>query len=108
MSSKSTTSRTKADALGSGKARKSADEPNVRVTKKVPKGDSSIVRETFSLPPLDSELIEAVRQRGAVVGVMLNRSEVVRAGVAALMTLDEDTFKRVVSGVPKLKSGRQT
>lgn len=93
---------------GTGKVRKSAVTSDVRVTKKVPKGESSIVRETFSLPPADSAEIEAVRRRGAVTGVMLNRSEVIRAGIAALMTIDDETFNRVVSGVPKLKSGRQT
>jgi hypothetical protein len=90
------------------KVRKSSASYDVRVTEKVPKGESSVVRETFSLPPNDSSAIEAVRRRGAVAGVMLNRSEVVRAGIAALLKVDGKTFNEVVSGVPKLKSGRHT
>jgi hypothetical protein len=101
-------SKVKPAPAGTGKARKSAASSDVRVTEKVPKGESSIVRETFSLPPADSSAIEAVRRRGAVTGVMLNRSEVVRAGIAALLKIDEKTFNEIVSGVPKLKSGRQT
>ena len=101
-------SKTKSVTAVSGTVRKSVDEDDVRVIKKVPKGESSIVRETFSLPPADSADIEAVRRRGAAAGVMLNRSEVVRAGIAALLKIDELTFNEVVSGVPKLKSGRQT
>ena len=77
-----------------------------RDTKKVPKGESVIIRETFSLPPEESSRIDKARQRSAVAGVMINRSEVIRAGIAALHRLDDKTFQEIVSSVPKLKTGR--
>jgi hypothetical protein len=77
-----------------------------RVTRKTPKGESVIIRETFSLPPDESRQIDALRMRAAQAGVLLNRSEVVRAGIAALATLNENKFSAVTNDVPKLKTGR--
>lgn len=79
-----------------------------RVTKKIPKGESVIIRETFSLPPGDSACIDALRLRAAKSGVMLNRSEIIRAGIAALAMLNETQFADVTNEVPKLKTGRPT
>jgi hypothetical protein len=39
-------------------------------------------------------------------GVLLNRNEVVRTGVAALATLSDKQFSAVTNDVPKLKTGR--
>lgn len=95
-----------AKVAGSVKALNADFVPGARVTKKTPKGDSVIIRETFSLPPGESMDIDAARRRCAVAGVMLNRSEVIRAGIAALAKLDDATFLAVTSSVPKLKTGR--
>lgn len=79
-----------------------------RVTRKEPKGESAIIRETFSLPPDESRRIDGLRMRAAQAGVMLNRSEVVRAGIAALAMLNDAQFSSVTNDVPKLKTGRPT
>lgn len=79
-----------------------------RVTRKTPKGESAIIRETFSLPPDESRRIDGLRMRAAQAGVMLNRSEVVRAGIAALALLNDSQFADVTNDVPKLKTGRPT
>lgn len=79
-----------------------------RVTRKEPKGESAIIRETFSLPPDESRRIDGLRMRAAQAGVMLNRSEVVRAGIAALAMLNDTQFSAVTNDVPKLKTGRPT
>ena len=75
-------------------------------TPKQPKGESAIIRETFSLPPDESDKIDSLRMRAAKVGIMLNRSETIRAGIEALLYLDEKSFSAVVAKVPKLKTGR--
>ena len=79
-----------------------------RVTRKTPKGESVIIRETFSLPPSESSRIDALRMRAAQAGVMLNRSEIVRAGIAALASLEDEAFAEIANNVPKLKTGRPT
>ena len=80
----------------------------IRVTRKMPKRESVIIRETFSLPPDESARIDAMRMRAAKAGVMLNRSEIIRAGIAALTQLDEAPFLTIANNVPKLKTGRPT
>lgn len=83
-----------------------ASTPGSRVTKKAAAGDSSIIRETFSMPPADSALIDQLRQRIAAQGVILNRSEILRAGLAALSALPESMLADAGNRVPKMKTGR--
>ncbi|SER86022.1 hypothetical protein [Giesbergeria anulus] len=80
--------------------------PGSRVTRKESAGDSAIIRETFSLPPSDSALIDQLRQRSAAQGVMLNRSEILRAGLAALNMLPDSKLVEISNLVPKMKTGR--
>lgn len=68
--------------------------------------DATIIRQTYSMLRRDRELIEELRLRAWKNGVLLNRSEVVRAGIAALATLDTGTFIALSEEVPKLKTGR--
>lgn len=83
-----------------------ASVPVSRATKKESVGDSAIIRETFSMPPSDSDLIDQLRQRSAAQGVMLNRSEILRAGLAALSTLSDAKLVEIGNQVPKMKTGR--
>lgn len=83
-----------------------ARTPSSRATKKESVGDSAIIRETFSMPPGDSDLIDQLRQRSAAQGVMLNRSEILRAGLAALRTLSDAKLVEIGNAVPKMKTGR--
>lgn len=77
-----------------------------RDEKKVVVGDGSVIRENFSMPPSDSMLINELRTRAAAKGVLLNRSEVLRAGLAALSALDDAQLADVANRVPKMKAGR--
>ena len=77
-----------------------------RATKKESVGDSAIIRETFSMPPGDSDLIDQLRQRSAAQGVMLNRSEILRAGLVALCALPDSKLIEIGNLVPKMKTGR--
>lgn len=83
-----------------------ASVPGSRATKKESVGDSAIIRETFSMPPGDSDLIDQLRQRSAAQGVMLNRSEILRAGLVALSTLSDAKLVEIGNRVPKMKTGR--
>lgn len=77
-----------------------------REEKKAVVGDGSVIRENFSLPPSDSALIDALRKRVAAQGVLLNRSEILRAGLAALSALGNAQLVDIASQVPKMKAGR--
>lgn len=66
----------------------------------------TVVRENFSLPPSDSELIEVLRRRAAREGVLLNRSELLRASLAALNHLSDAEIAEIGGQVPKIRTGR--
>lgn len=80
---------------------------NSRAEVKKPVGESAVIKETFSLPPDESALIDRVRMRAAALGMMLNRSEVVRLGVlAALKYLDDGQLAEAADAIPRIKTGR--
>lgn len=77
-----------------------------RYQPKVAEGTRAVIRENFSFPPSDSELIEVLRSRAGRAGVLLNRSEILRAGLAALSKLSDAEIAAICDQVPKIKTGR--
>lgn len=73
---------------------------------KTPPGSGRAVRESLSLLPEESQIIDNLRLRLATVGVIPNRSELLRAGIRALKDLDAKALDELLSKVPKLKPGR--
>jgi len=65
-----------------------------------------VVRATFSLPGSALTDIEAIRKKLALDGYILNKSEVVRVGLAALDTLSERHIKKAIGDIERLKAGR--
>ena len=65
-----------------------------------------VVRETFSLPPQDSELIGELRDKCLAVGVYVSKSELIRAGLHALNVLSLEDLRSRVLAVEKLPVGR--
>lgn len=65
-----------------------------------------VVRETFSLPPQDVELIGQLREKCLAAGIYVSKSELVRAGLHALNILSVEVLRSTVSGVEKLPVGR--
>lgn len=66
-----------------------------------PKG---VVRELFSLGLDDRDRIQAVIRRGESLGIVLNKSEVVRAGIQALLKLPSDAFLQAI-GIERFRPG---
>lgn len=64
------------------------------------------IRATFSLPSETIEDIEGLRQKFAKDGHILNRSELIRVGLAALDTLSERSARKLISEIERLKAGR--
>lgn len=63
-------------------------------------------RATFSLPSQAVDEIEQLRSEFGKKGVLLNRSEVVRLGLAALRRLPERQLLLAVHSLERLKAGR--
>lgn len=70
---------------------------------------SSVVRDTFSMPPDDYSRIEELRITAAREGrVSTSKSEVVRAGLQALGALNGQQLVEALSRLEKLVPGRKS
>lgn len=65
----------------------------------------TIVRDTFSFPRGDHDLIAELRHRCFSAGFSATKSELVRAGLHALAAMPAPTFANTIAGVEKLKPG---
>lgn len=52
-----------------------------------------VVRRAFSMQEADAQLIEALRVRCAIQGMLMNQSEVVRVGLHVLADMDDGDLK---------------
>jgi Arc/MetJ-type ribon-helix-helix transcriptional regulator len=71
------------------------------------KGDAMVIRDTFSMPPDDHKLIEQLRVRAAREGRNTNKSEVIRAGLRALDSLQSAQLVELLEGLERVKPGRK-
>jgi len=65
-----------------------------------------VIRDSFTMPLADYELIGVLKQRCIAVGVAIKKSELLRAGLATLEQLPLESLARVVAGVETVKTGR--
>ncbi len=81
--------------------------PVVPGAKEQPKKER-VIRDSFTLPSGDYDLIAAIRQRCLSSAVNVTKSEVIRAGLHALMEMPEEDLIRLVGSLEKVKTGRPT
>ena len=67
-----------------------------------------VVRDSFSLPANDYELISAIKDRCLGLSVSITKSEAIRAGLHALQQLSDKELLLVVRELEKVKTGRPT
>jgi hypothetical protein len=65
-----------------------------------------VIRDSFTMPASDYESITRIKQRAMKAGIGTNKSEILRAGLAALDTMPEKEFLKLFKGLPKVKPGR--
>jgi hypothetical protein len=65
-----------------------------------------VVRDSFTMPIADYELIAELKERCIRLGLAMKKSELLRAGLAALDKLPDDTLKSVAGAVESVKTGR--
>ncbi len=65
-----------------------------------------VIRDGFSMPVSDQQLIQDIRVKGIKLGVESNKSEIVRAGLRALMDLPDNKLTSLLKTIPKIKTGR--
>ena len=92
----------KAEAvIGGGKsAPRSQEQPR--------NGSDKVIRDSFTIPGNEYELISRIKGRCMKAGISANKSEVLRAGLAALDAMSDKELSRLFSGLTKVKTGRPT
>ena len=65
-----------------------------------------VIRDSFTLPESDHQLISGLQERSLYSRLHSTKGEVLRAGLHALVKMDDDTFFEYINNVEKLKPGR--
>ena len=65
-----------------------------------------LVRDSFTIPKAEYVVLEGLKLRAAELKRPTKKSELIRAGIAALKKLGDTEFLAAVNGVPSLKTGR--
>lgn len=65
-----------------------------------------VIRDSFTLPSGDYELIAAIRQRCLNSALNATKSEVIRAGLHILMSLSDEDLVNAIENLEKVKTGR--
>lgn len=65
-----------------------------------------VVRDSFTMPAAEHQLIGALKKRCIGLGVAIKKSELLRAGLASLVRLPDEGLAKVVAAVESVKTGR--
>lgn len=65
-----------------------------------------VIRDSFTIPAGEYELISRIKKRCMKAGVSANKSEVLRAGIAALERMPDRELAKVLEALPRVKTGR--
>lgn len=65
-----------------------------------------LVRDSFTMPRADFDLIDALKTRALGFLQPVKKSELLRAGLQALAALDDEALKARLGGLTALKAGR--
>jgi hypothetical protein len=65
-----------------------------------------LVRDSFTMPRSDFALVQRLKDRALGFRHAAKKSELLRAGLHALMALDDDHLRAALAALPTLKAGR--
>jgi hypothetical protein len=65
-----------------------------------------VVRDSFTMPIEDYQRIGVLKERCIRLGVAMKKSELLRAGLAALDRLPDDSLGELIAQVERVKTGR--
>lgn len=65
-----------------------------------------VVRDSFTMPQGDYDLINQLKKRSIKLGVEITKSEILRAGLKALELMESKEFLSKIALVEKIKTGR--
>lgn len=111
---------TKSPSKASSKTTKKATTPSKTVTvaktEAIPKAEVSakpakdkkvkVVRDSFTIPKAELMNIGELKKRAMGLGIAAKKSELIRAGLLSLSSLNDTAFKKAIDSVPIIKTGR--
>lgn len=65
-----------------------------------------LVRDSFTIPKSEYVVLEALKLRAAKLERPTKKSEVLRAGIAALNAMSDKAFLAAILAIPSIKTGR--
>jgi hypothetical protein len=67
---------------------------------------AKVIRDSFTLPAQDYELITRIKQRCLQAALNATKSEVIRAGLHALDQMEDEELLAMIGSLEKVKTGR--
>ena len=65
-----------------------------------------LIRDSYAMPEAEYAQIAQLKQRLLELGESVKKSELLRAGLAQLATLDDAALQAALAGVERIKTGR--
>ena len=65
-----------------------------------------VIRDSFTMPIADYELIGMLKKRCLGLGIAIKKSEVLRAGISTLHRLSDESLAQMVASIESVKTGR--
>ena len=65
-----------------------------------------LVRDSFTIPKSEYAVLDELKQRAAMSGVSVKKSELLRAGIKALAAMSDLELAAAMNAVPAIKTGR--
>lgn len=86
---------------------KTVPEKRAPVSRESPKPEATgqFISDSFNLPEGDDELISRIKRRCMKVGLSTDKSEVLRAGLAALDAMQDRELARLFASLPRVRTG---
>jgi hypothetical protein len=69
-------------------------------------GAGKVIRDSFTIPDSEYQLISRIKTRCMKAGIDSNKSEVLRAGLAALDAMTDQELAKLFEKLPRVKTGR--
>ena len=80
--------------------------PPVKASAATPKKREKMIRDSFTIPKTEFGALTQVKQRAAELGHPVKKSEVLRAGIKALVAMANAPLLAALRAVPSIKTGR--
>ncbi|WP_416547695.1 hypothetical protein ACHEXK_02370 [Limnohabitans sp. DCL3] len=97
---------TTAPATAPVKAKTAAPKPAASPAKPIKDKKVKVVRDSFTIPKSELLQIGESKKRALMLGVEIKKSELIRAGLQALTSMNDAAFKKALASVPTIKTGR--